>query len=687
MDNATTFFYPQDIRTLLCQPDVLVELIEACLQQQKPQVIADIVLQDAALTARLLLAAKNNSLTLTGDEPVSSAIQKIGISALLSMALDAAQQLCNISYSDRELLFQYRLWLLSQIGGIFARCLAPTVNFARIEESQLCGVLLNLGNHLLFKKFGERFIDGGGLAISCPDRIMQERELFGRDHLSLADEMISYWSLDSFLADAIGFLNADISHLTHSNILLKIARMSQQFCLSPEDLTSECQLLAEQLLGLSRSESHYLFRWGQDLYPSLYRHIDQIDVLRARLNESLTRLQQLSFLVAGQEAARARISHVSGRDNLLLVSRQLLLEQSPADEVFFFLLDNKRDLLTGMLTGGQHRLVRDLEVPLQSHYSLISDAYLERRQLSSFSAVQALTVTDNLILRLCAGCGFVCFPLHADSQGLGVVVLSLADERDLSLCQSEQLQSFLQIISHALGAEPEFVIPADHGTSGLLYSLSKEVKSPLTIINNYAEVLGRSVQNAENMSLVSAIKKEVKRLDFLLSDYAGAHNDSELFDQGVDLNELVKEVVELQREDATNGVSLSFNLCLQETLDRFQSHAGLIRQILAQLIKNAVEAFVSDGVINIETRLVYVAARDWQVELIVRDNGPGLPVHLQKNLFKPVFSSKGSGHTGVGLHQVKKMVSDLNGQIGCYTSAKCGTCFTIQIPYRNFESE
>ncbi len=687
MSIATADSFSSNLSLLMCQPRVLADLIEACLAQRKTQVLADIVLQDAPLAVRLLQAATKNGIFLDGNEPVSSAIHALGREALTSLALHATQQLSQKNYSEAELLFQYRLWTISQIGAIFARCLAPSVNFARIEEAQLCGLLLNLGSHLLFHTFGKDYLAINVSGCSSQEQVDSELQNFGIDHLSLADQMISPWHLDSFLADAVRFLYADINHIEDSNLLLKIARQAQQFCLDPEQLTEKGQQLAERLLRLKASESHYLFHWGKDLYPSVYHLLEHPAGLHDEFQSSVARLQQLSFLLAGQEATRARLAKASGREDLLLLSRQLLLEQSPAREVFFFLLDNKSNLLTGMLAGGQHRLVKDLEIPLRSGYSLVSDAYLKKCSFSSFSGGRKLTVTDNLLLRLCDGKGFFCSPLQANDQLSGVVVLKLSGAHDLPGCDCAHVQGMIQIISRALLAEPATVFSTSNDISGLLYQVSQDVKNPLTIINNYIEVISQTEKNPENQALASAIKGEVRRIDSIFNEYLSRHDEPEFFDQGIDLNQLIREVTESLGGHSLDHVMVSFDLSLQERLDRFQCNPTLIRQILTHLVKNAIESFNGEGVIKISTRLVFVASRQWQVELVIQDNGPGLPVPVQKNLFKPVFSNKGTGHAGVGLNLVNKMVTELDGQIGCYSSAMNGTCFTIQLPYRGFASE
>ncbi len=687
MSVATTHFAGSDLNMLLCQPGVLADLIDACLKQQNSQVLADIVLQDAPLAVLLLSAAEKLNIALNADEPVSSAIQSLDPSILTSLVLHAAQRLCQKKFSDTELVFQYRLWLMSQIGGIFSRCLAPSVNFSRIEEAQLCGLLLNLGIHLLFHAFGKDYLAKDLGVSSSPEQAAIELEHFGMDHLSVADQLISNWHLDSFLADAVRFLHADINQIADSHVLLKIGRLTQQFCLTPDQLSNASQLLAEQLLGLKPSESQYLFHWGRDLFPPAFAWLDQPDKVRGEFNNSIGRLQELTFLLAGQEAARGRLSRAAGRDDLLQISRQLLLEQSPAREAFFFLLDEKSHVLTGMLSGGELRLARELEIPLRSGYSLVSDSYLEKRCFFSFSGRQSLTVTDNLLLRLGDGKGFICCPLGVAGQIPGVVVLKLAGERDLPDCKSQYLQGLIQIVGSALLAESENVFNGGNDGGGFLYQVGQEVKNPLTIINNYVEVLTQTEHRQEQLSLATAIKGEVRRIDAIFQDYLSRHEDHELFDQGVDLNQLVREISDSLRGTCAGRLKVDFDLALQEGLERFQCNSALMRRIVMHLLNNALESFEEAGVIKISTRLVFVASRQWQVELVIQDNGPGLSIHVQKNLFKPVFSPKGAGHAGVGLYQVNAMVSELNGQLSCHSSAVHGTCFTIQIPYRRFESD
>ncbi len=106
MDVSTKIFSGQAVTDLLCMPQVLIELIEACLGGDDTQLLADIVLRDAALSAKIILAAsKTSSKPLDPLEPVSSAIRTLGIPMIIGIALQASQQIVRHKFSPQELSF------------------------------------------------------------------------------------------------------------------------------------------------------------------------------------------------------------------------------------------------------------------------------------------------------------------------------------------------------------------------------------------------------------------------------------------------------------------------------------------------------------------------------------------------------------------------------------------------------
>ncbi len=681
MEASGKIFSAQDIADVLCMPQILADLIEACLGGSDAQLLADIILQDAALSAKIILAAsKTSSKPLDPLEPVSSAIQQLGIPMITGIALRSARQVVRHNFTPKELSFQYGLWFSSQISGLVARCLAPSVNYPHIEEAQLSGLLLNLGIHTLFVREGSNYVDLDVNPWSSAVQCHLEEANYKINHLEIADKLIEPWQLDSFLADAVRFLHADIVQIEQSGVLLKISRLVQQFCQDSQQLTVETEALAERLFGFSKSEIDYLFDWARGLYPTFGTFLDNSEKLQEEMAAALDRLTELSFMLADQEAARTRLGGGKDLKELVGIARNLYLENSAANEAIFYLRDQKKLQLTGISTAGQPRLIGELKISLDAEVSLVSATLLNGVPDDSFQPTQPLTVTDHLLLRLCKGGGMSCHPLHFKGRGLGVVVLGVDSVVGLEQLQSLQMKMFSQVLGAAIvkvsvEAQEHF----NDGTS-LLRRVSHEVSNPLTIIGNYAGVLNHLLVDNESQKLTESIKNEVRRIDDIVNYYLNQQEIPEFPEHSIDLHQLLRDIADTLNDVEFKPRKIIPQFNLQSTLDKVVTNPVLVKQILINLLKNAAEAVAEGGLVQIVTRDGYSADRGRHVEIIVQDNGSGIAPQLQEQLFKPVVSSKGVGHAGVGLSIVKGMVDDLGGWISYHSSAESGTSFHLQLP-------
>jgi signal transduction histidine kinase/HD-like signal output (HDOD) protein len=674
-------FNEQEIATLFCAPQVLVQLLEACLEGCDPQVLTDILLQDAVLSARLIhLAHKTCPESLSSVEPISSAIQSVGLPVLGGIALQAAKQLIGQDFSAEELRFLNRLWYLSRVAGQAAHCIAPSVSYPHVEEAQLAGVLLPLGSHLLFARHRRSYVEKVTDPLSSAGLRRREDELFATDHLRLLEDVVASWQFDSFLVDAVRFLHIDTAQIERSNPLLKMTRLAFQFCRQPEQLSEETTLLAQRFFGFKSSEIEYLFGWARDFYQQHQPQLDDLEGLQVDFAAQLLRLNELLFILADQEGVRARLAGNSIPEELVTAARKLYLESSAAPEVFFLLLDQRGQKLAGIAAQGQSRLIGELEVSLDGSAGLAAQALLKREALDSLQAQRPLSVTDQVLLRLCGSRELYCQPLHADGRLLGVVVLGFGSEQELALLQSLRLKMLAKVISESF-EQVNINGAAVFGEGpGLLRRVSHEVGNPLTIIGNYAEVLNHVLADSEASDLSESIKKEVRRIDEILTYYLNQQELPNFPGSGVCLNQLVQETLESLTQSELEPRKISVDLKLQANLQKVSTNAVLVKQILVNLIKNAAEAIVEGGQISLLTRDSYCSDGKRYAEIGIQDDGPGIDVLVQKRLFRPIVSTKGPGHAGVGLSIVKSMTDDLGGQISYYDAPEAGAGFCLRIP-------
>ncbi|PID58863.1 hypothetical protein CSB45_02365 [candidate division KSB3 bacterium] len=100
-----------------------------------------------------------------------------------------------------------------------------------------------------------------------------------------------------------------------------------------------------------------------------------------------------------------------------------------------------------------------------------------------------------------------------------------------------------------------------------------------------------------------------------------------------------------------------------------------VRQVLINLVQNAVEAVGDGGTIVITTS----TTEDDKIQILVHDNGCGIPAEQQQRIFEPFFTTKDRG-VGLGMAIVHRIIEAHQGRIDIDSEVGCGTTFTIQLP-------
>lgn len=220
--------------------------------------------------------------------------------------------------------------------------------------------------------------------------------------------------------------------------------------------------------------------------------------------------------------------------------------------------------------------------------------------------------------------------------------------------------------------------------------LAHEIKNPLTPIQLSAErlrhkYLGKmQVEDSDAFDrLTRTIVQQVEAMKAMVnafSDYARAPR-MQLRD--VDVNELITDVVELYR--ASNS-KIDLETALADDLPPLEADTDRLRQILHNLIKNALEASPSDGAarVRIETLFVKGPSRNL-IEIRTRDFGRGLPENMTEDIFDPHVTTKTKG-SGLGLAIVKKIVEEHGGVVWAENETK-GASVIMQFPVVSGDSQ
>jgi signal transduction histidine kinase len=203
--------------------------------------------------------------------------------------------------------------------------------------------------------------------------------------------------------------------------------------------------------------------------------------------------------------------------------------------------------------------------------------------------------------------------------------------------------------------------------------IAHEIRNPLGIIGGTAEVLRQKYSASTRDELFTYIPDEVKRLSRLVNDFLTFAREKELQLKSVRLNQLLLDLVGGVKKEIGNK-NISFQLNLQENLPNLQADEDALKQIFLNILSNGVQAIDSNGYLEVRTQL-----NRKDVDIFIRDTGPGIdPEHLAK-IFEPFFTTKASG-SGLGLAITKQLVEKHRGTITVKTQKGIGTEFHIVLP-------
>ncbi len=147
----------------------------------------------------------------------------------------------------------------------------------------------------------------------------------------------------------------------------------------------------------------------------------------------------------------------------------------------------------------------------------------------------------------------------------------------------------------------------------------------------------------------------------------------------IDINDTVQEIVGLTAQMARyNNVAISTNL--QQDLPFIRFSPSELQQVILNLINNAIDAMGKDGG-TVEVSTAVSPRNDNMLEIIVDDNGPGIPTQYLDRIFDPFFTTKAVGKgTGLGLSICYGIIQKMGGTIEVESQVGQGTRFFIHLP-------
>lgn len=209
-------------------------------------------------------------------------------------------------------------------------------------------------------------------------------------------------------------------------------------------------------------------------------------------------------------------------------------------------------------------------------------------------------------------------------------------------------------------------------------AIAHEIRNPLGAINTSVGILKQGlVLSGEDQELLEIIGEETMRLNKIIEDFLQFANPKKLRIKETDINALIRDIFRLFKDKFGNGIQKK--LTLAPNLPLLQVDPNQMKQVMINILLNAVDAMPSGGILDTITRDVVNRTGRQNIEIIFRDSGCGIDdFHLSK-IFQPFYSTKEKG-AGMGLAICERIIHNHGGEINVLTESGKGTQFTISLP-------
>ncbi len=694
---------------------------------------ASLIAADPAMAAKVMAAA--NSAAYRTSETVrdlNRCLNVLGTETVRSIVISQAiyQSMHSVAALRRADLGPY--WRHSLLAAAVARELARHSAGVQQDEAYLAGLLHDIGHLALLAAAPEFHAEGLG-----PDddfaRCAVERRWMMVDHAEAGAWLIGRWRLSRALADSVRYHHEPLPRLVNADPLIRIVALAHLVAEQSPDaaqVSAAATLCGMDLAQVTRAteQAHAKLR-GAAEHLGISLDAMGVPVRSSAAAEQVERevepLLVATTLLADEsiELDQAeRLQHVAQ-------TAQMVFQFS---EVVPLVVDSGQMLRRAVLAGhfgadtSPLPVMPEIALPLAASDRL-RDALATRRPLfidRQLDAAADLSIAEDQLLRQFSTDQLVCLPLYLTADrsdsGSSAVLVGVGDSALMADLAARQ--GLLSAFASRADTLNRRAAQRRAKTDRLLdrraaqqrdaaRDLVHEINNPLTIMQNYLDVLGVKLGTSKALSAheqralggdIGLLQQEVARVGRLVQALSAEQPATGVVG-AVDVDHLIADVVQLfrtQAEAAGIAISSRFNSApIKPAVQRDQ-----LEQVLLNLVKNAVEALApaqpgataSDGA-QIVVSNNGLVNRDGRLSLAinVRDNGPGMPAELLAQLFSghrvdADLSEPGEETPDVPQHRLPRgrgltivhgLVQSMGAGIQCRSNLT-GTSFDILLPYR-----
>ena len=692
-----------DVTTLPTLPQTLVDLIDACNRRDgNIQELGRRVARDVSVSTRVLQLV--NSAFIGARATFSDIVQAViylGVDTTRNLAISVAVHETFKSMDTDGAINLSDFWYHSFLTAVLAKSLAQAVGGADLSEAYLTGLLHDVGKLLLLKSFPAQYREILREKQSV-DLEFREREHLGITHSEAAALLVGSWHLQPEIAGAIAGHHRRFSRIMEESLLARILLCADRLshCALPDTRSVAdivCTLIAidqETLLNCTKDSlalaSEIAGQMGITVRKGLASGKDTAAVSRQAKESLVDRVLMFSRINGFLD----NLVKAENPDRVFQVVEESLALLCPFQGCLFLLPDGiKGELAVNGSRGNPlSKKAKDLRIRIDET-KLISSCleHLSTIDSLTLSAERDLATGDQSLLEIFGTGCLVAVPVIIAGYEPGCFIIGLAPADVESLKDWER--SLLLLAGHTgmrcrlekiyRKHAQELAATRVEAVAELARSIAHEISNPVAVLQNYLAVLGLKLDNHPALVAdLEIIGREIGRIGDIsdqLRDLSGQVRAPAA--EPVELRVLISDVLTFFRQSLANRQGIDLRLILQDALPVVRSNGTKIRQILGNLIKNAIEAIEGSGIIRVTAEKIAAPAEGPPgVRISIEDNGPGVLLSHIEDVFQAGTTTKKDGHAGLGLAIVRKLAGELGGTVSCSKAQQGGMVFTLILP-------